>query len=142
MFVPKADGSTVFIGQDWVLDIQSVDIDPYVSGDPHGGSLKNSNIRPRFRITGLDRAGQPFTFSVPPADALDQQRFLNQQTNVQFRVPDELGAGPVTITVELCDCAFCESNGGEGRCITRDFQATYAPSGSARAARVSRPGSH
>ena len=142
LFVPKADGSTVFIGQDWVLDIQSVDIDPYVSGDPHGGSLKNSNIRPRFRITGLDRAGQPFTFSVPPAAALDQQRFLNQQTNVQFRVPDELGAGPVTITVELCDCAFCESNGGEGRCITRDFQATYAPSGSARAARVSRPGSH
>jgi hypothetical protein len=115
------------------------DPDPYRSGDPVGGPSGEENLRMRFRVTGTDTKGQPFTFRDPPADGV-QQRYINV-TEVNLDIPEQLATGPITINVELCDCSFCELNPGEGRCVSRDIQAYYvkAPPGPA-AARPSRPG--
>jgi hypothetical protein len=136
-FRPHAAVVDTFYSTTWDLRIPGDDIDPYASGDPYGGPSAGKVLRRRFTVAGVDTNGAPYTFSDPPPSA-PQQRYFAPDCNIL--VPELLGTGPATITVELCDCSFCELNAGEGRCITRDFQVYYKRPPSAAAARASRPG--
>jgi hypothetical protein len=68
-----------------------------------------------------------------------QQKYINV-SDVNMLVPDNLDTGLVTLTIELCDCSFCELNPGEGRCIQKDIQVYYVRPGPGPSATTSRPG--
>ena len=138
-FRPSVAAVDTFYSRNWDLRLPADDPDPYASGDPVGGPSGSESLRLRFRVTGKDSHGLPYTFRDPPADAI-QQKYINV-SDVNLLVPAELATGEVTITVELCDCSFCELNPGEGRCITRDIKVYYvAPPPSPTTANPSRPG--
>jgi hypothetical protein len=137
-FRPRVAVVDTFYSQIWDLRLPADDIDPYVSGGPYGGPAAGKTLRLRFTVTGRDTAGAPFTFSDPPVNGV-QQRYINV-SDVSLVVPPNLATGPVTLTVELCDCSFCEVNQGEGRCITKDIQVYYVRPPSAPATSASRPG--
>lgn len=122
-FRPSVTQVDTFYSRNWDLRLPADDPDPYASGDPIGGPSGSESLRLRFRITGKDADGNTFTYLDPAANEV-QQKYINV-TDVNLLVPEELATGEVTITVELCDCSFCELNPGEGRCITRDIRAYY-----------------
>ncbi len=122
-FRPRVAAVDTFFSRYWDLRLPADDPDPYVLGDPVGGPSASKTLRLRFKVTGKDTQGQPFTFFDPPVDAI-QPKYVNV-SDVALLVPETLASGPATLTVELCDCAFCEVNPGEGRCITRDINVYY-----------------
>jgi hypothetical protein len=138
LFKPKP--LDTFTSQDWVLYIDADDVDPYVSGAPYGGPSGGKILRVRFKVTGKDAGGADFTFYDPPPDKVQQKYFIGDP-NIHLHVPSELQSGLVTLTVELCDCSFCEITTGEGRCVTRDIQVNYVRPIGAAAASAGRPGS-
>ena len=139
-FRPSVTVVDTFYDSNWALHLPADDADPYVSGAPLGGPSSSKTLRLRFKITGKDTLGQPLTFSDPPASGV-QQKYIGV-TDVNLPpMPANLASGPVTLTVELCDCSFCELNAGEGRCITRDIEVYYKPpSPIPAAANTGRPG--
>ena len=138
-FRPRVTAVDTFFSHTWDLRLPADDPDPYTFGDPVGGPSASATFRLRFKVTGTDTTGGPLVF-LDPAPHESQQKYINV-TNVNLTVPAALASGPATLTVELCDCAFCEVNPGEGRCITRDIPVHYvAPSIRASVA-AARPGS-
>jgi hypothetical protein len=138
IFRPRVAVVDTFYSRTWDLRLPADDIDPYVSGDRVGGPSSSKVVRIRLTVRGTDLNGDPLTLSDPPESAL-QQKYINV-SDINLLVPDDLATGPATLTVELCDCSFCEVNPGEGRCITRDIQVYYVRPSSAPPASISRPG--
>jgi len=139
-FRPRVAAVDTFFSRTWDLRLPADDTDPYASGDPYGGPSSGKTLRIRLKVTGKDTTGVNFTFSDPPPGA-PLQKYINV-SDISLLVPPDLGTGPATLTIELCDCSFCELNPGEGRCITRDIPVYYKrpPGGIASAAHASRPG--
>ncbi len=136
-FRPRTAVVDTFTSRIWDLRIPSDDPDPYVSGGAVGGPAEAKTLRIRLKVTGKDINGAPVVFHDPPLDEL-QQKYINV-SDINMLVPANLATGPATLTIELCDCSFCELQPGEGRCITRDIQVYYvAPP--APTATPSRPG--
>ena len=122
-FRPRVAVVDTFVSRIWDLRLPGDDADPYTSGDPVGGPSVGKTLRLRFKLTGLDFNGDPLVFRDPSPEAV-QQKYINV-SDVNLLVPANLATGPVTLTVELCDCSFCELNPGEGRCISRAIQVYY-----------------
>jgi hypothetical protein len=138
LFRPRVAVLDTFTSRTWDLRLPADDVDPYVSGAPYGGPSGGKTLRLRFTVKGKDAAGNDFSFSDPPVDGV-QQKYINV-SDVSLLAPSELETGLVTLTVELCDCSFCENTAGEGRCITKDIQVYYVRPPSAPAASAGRPG--
>jgi hypothetical protein len=120
-----------FNSRNWDMRISAVDRDPYTSGAPAGGPTESPTLRLRFKVTGTDTDGNPMVFQDPlPTGVQQKYVFSGGVLDVNMLVPGNLASGPVTLTIELCDCSFCELNPGEGRCITQDIPVNYvAPPG-------------
>ena len=117
----------------WNLELPVSDVDPF-SGNSAGGSVGGSSFRFRFKITGRDSTGAPLTYT-------DPRPYINPGSQINLPAPHTLATGPATLTIELCDCSFCELSPGEGRCITRDIQVYHiALPPAAAMANPSRPG--
>jgi hypothetical protein len=138
IFRPRVDVVETFTSRTWDLRLPADDVDPYISGGPFGGPASSKVLRLRLTVTGTDTTGAPFTFSDPPQNAT-QQKYINV-SDINLVVPPELGSGPATLTVELCDCSYCELEQGTGRCITRDIQVNYVRPPNVPTAHTSRPG--
>jgi hypothetical protein len=138
IFRPRLAVVDTFYSRTWDLRLPGDDVDPYISGGQFGGPAGAKVLRLRLKVTGVDTTGAPFTFSDPPEDAT-QQKYINV-SDINLVVPAELGSGPATLTVELCDCSFCEVEQGSGRCITQDIDVYYQRPSSVPAASISRPG--
>jgi hypothetical protein len=137
-FRPRTTALDTFTTRIWDLRILSDDRDPYRSGDAFGGPSDATTLRLRFKLVGKDADGNTLTFFDPPVGGV-QQRYINV-SDINMLVPAELATGPATLTVELCDCSFCELNPGEGRCISRDIQVYYVAPPPGPNATSSRPG--
>jgi hypothetical protein len=120
-----------FNSRNWDMRIAAADRDPYASGSPVGGPTDSPTLRLRFKVTGRATDGSPLVFLDPPATGVQQKYvYSGGVLDVNMLVPANLASGPATLTIELCDCSFCELNPGEGRCITQDIQVNYvAPPG-------------
>ncbi len=138
IFRPRVAVVDTFYSRTWDLRLPGDDVDPYVSGDRFGGPSSSKSLRIRLTVTGRDTTGATFTFSDPPRSAV-QQKYVNV-SDINLLVPPDLATGPATLTVELCDCSFCEVNDGEGRCITGVIQVYYVRPPSVPTASTSRPG--
>ncbi|MGH7730250.1 MAG: FlgD immunoglobulin-like domain containing protein [Candidatus Eiseniibacteriota bacterium] len=121
-FRPKVAAPDTFFSPVWDLRLPASDQDPYAVGAPVGGPSPGT-MRLRFKVTGADLDGNPLVF-LDPGPGEVQQKYVNV-TNVDLVVPATLASGPATLSVELCDCAFCEVQPGAGRCITRDIAVHY-----------------
>jgi hypothetical protein len=138
-FRPSTAVVDTFYSRTWDLRIPAADRDPYTSGAPFGGPTSDaSTLRLRFKIVGKDADGNTITYFDPPRDGV-QQRYINV-SDINLLVPAELATGPATLTVELCDCSFCELQPGEGRCISQDIQVYYVAPPPGPTATPSRPG--
>ncbi len=137
-FRPRVAVVDTFASRTWDLRLFNVDPDPYTSGDPVGGPSSSAN-RMRFKLTGLDTNGEPLTYYDPPLIGV-QQKYINVVSDINLTVPANLATGPATLTVELCDCTFCELQPGTGRCISLPIQVYYVASPPAPTATPSRPG--
>ena len=138
IFRPRVAVVDTFYSRTWDLRLPGDDIDPYVSGGPVGGPAGAKVVRLRLTVTGKDTTGAPFSFSDPPAGALET-KYINV-SDINLLVPPNLDSGPATLTVELCDCSFCERDQGTGRCINRDIDVYYVRPTSVPTASNSRPG--
>jgi hypothetical protein len=138
-FIPKLDGSTVFTGAIWNagqiknLNLPSDDSDPYDSTEPSrpvGKPTPGKVLRYKITVLGKDfSSGRDTSFVWDPQTADSPYYFWLRNSPVPptlFIVPPYIACGPVKIKVELCDCRDCERISGQGRCITRTFDATYA----------------
>jgi hypothetical protein len=137
-FRPSVAAVDTFYSRSWDLRLPADDIDPYASGDPYGGPSAGKTLRIRLKVTGKDTTGADFSFTDPPAGA-PLQKYINV-SDINLLVPPDLASGAAVLTVELCDCSFCELNPGEGRCITRNIPVYYVRPPSGTAVRASRPG--
>jgi hypothetical protein len=137
-FSPKEDGSTVFNGPVWNLNqaqnlnLPGDDSDPYDSRDAArkvGVPTANKVLRYKITVLGKDfGSNRDTTFVWDPGTPEAPYYFWTQASNVPptlFVVPCYIKGGPVKIQVDLCDCVDCEHIAGQGRCITRIFDATY-----------------
>ncbi|MGH2649746.1 MAG: hypothetical protein ACRDHK_00855 [Actinomycetota bacterium] len=123
----------------WNLELPADDVDPFL-GNTAGGPVGAPTLRFRFKITGLDVNGAPLVYYDPPRNGL-QQTYVNTGSQVNLLAPSDLATGPATLTIELCDCSFCELEAGEGRCISRDIEVYHvALPPPAPTATSSRPG--
>jgi hypothetical protein len=122
-FRPRVTAVDTFTSRTWDLHLPGIDPDPYEPGAPFGGPSQSQLLRMRFRVTGMDADGNPLTF-LDPAPGEVQQKYVNAE-DVDLTVPASLASGPATLTVELCDCSFCEDAPGSGRCITQDIPVYY-----------------
>jgi hypothetical protein len=140
-FRPSATVVDTFKSFIWDLHPVGADRDPYASGDRPGGPSFATTLRYRFKLVGKDLDGKPLTF-LDPAPNEVQQRYISGggEFPLNWRVPDNLGSGPATLTIELCDCSFCELTPGEGRCIRQSIQVYYVRPGSGPPTTASRPG--
>jgi hypothetical protein len=140
-FRPSATVVDTFKSFIWDLRMVGLDRDPYASGDRPGGPAAATTVRYRFQVTGKDLQGEPFTF-LDPTPNEPQQKHISGGGEFPYnmRVPDNLDSGPVTLTVELCDCSFCELVPGEGRCVQQSIQVYYVRPGPRPPTTASRPG--
>ncbi len=122
-FRPRVTQVDTFFSRSWDLRLPATDPDPYGPGQPFGGPSPQSLLRLRFKVTGTDGLGTPIVFHDPALDEI-QTKYLNA-SDVTLTVPDWLASGPATLSIELCDCSFCEDVPGSGRCITRDIPVYY-----------------
>ncbi len=125
-FQPAPDGSTQFVGRSWDLYLPSDDVDPYdpaTVNRPVGLPTNAKPLRYRIIVLGKDLLGNDLEYDYDPGGQYSPYYF--NQFNVTFIVPDQLAGGPVKIRVQLCDCIECERLSGQGRCIVKDFDATY-----------------
>jgi flagellar hook capping protein FlgD len=127
-FRPRVAVVDTFYSRTWDLRLLGVDPDPYTPGGNFGGPSFNQTLRRRFRVMGTDTQGAPLVF-LDPAPGQIQAKYVDV-SDVDLTVPASLASGPATLTVELCDCSFCEETPGSGRCITRDIPVYYQPPGS------------
>ena len=115
-FRPRVSVIDTLRAEVWNLELPVSNVDPFsgnlAGGPPVGGG---STFRLRFKITGRDSTGATFTYT-------DPRTYINPGPTINMPAPPRLVTGPATLTIELCDCSFCELNPGEGRCITRDIQ--------------------
>jgi hypothetical protein len=137
-FRPQVAVVDTFGSRIWDLRIPADDRDPYSSSAPIGGPSDSKTLRLRFKLVGKDSDGKTITFYDPPRDGI-QQKYINV-SDINMLVPAELATGPATLTIELCDCSFCELNPGEGRCISTDIQVYYVAPPPGPTATRSRPG--
>jgi hypothetical protein len=123
----------------WNLELPADDVDPFAGGAV-GGPTGVPNLRFKFKITGRDLNGDPFVYYDPPRNS-GQAGYDGTTSTINLPVPPNLATGLVTLTVELCDCSFCDLDQGSGRCITRDIQVYHValPPGAATTT-PSRPG--
>jgi hypothetical protein len=119
IFRPSVTQVDTFSSRTWDLHLPATNPDPFVPGSPFGGPYGSSALRMRFRVTGVDWMSLPIVYRDPAPEDL-QTRYVNV-TDVTLTVPDALASGPATLSIELCDCTFCEDVPGSGRCITRDI---------------------
>jgi hypothetical protein len=138
IFRPRVAQVDTFYSQNWDLRLPGSDVDPYVSGDRVGGPSPAKVLRIRLAVTGKDTLGGTLRFYDPLRSGI-QQKYVNV-SDINLLVPPDLATGPVTLTVELCDCPFCENNQGEGRCISRDIQVYYVRPPIVSTKSASRPG--
>jgi hypothetical protein len=132
-FRPRVSVIDTLRAPEWNLELPVSNVDPF-SGIAAGGPVGGSTFRLRFKITGQDTIpGRTFTYTDPGT-------YINPGSQINLPVPPRLSTGPATLTIELCDCSFCELNPGEGRCITRDIQVYHVALPPARTATPSRPG--
>ena len=105
------------------VSLQGQDLDPYDPGGSAGGGPPppGGGSAPLFRYTASFRSirngglpGDSVTYS--PANFF---RVANPPALLSF--PDSLGGTQVRCIVELCDCANCEVNSGEGRCSNYSY---------------------
>ena len=130
-FRPRVSVIDTLRAPEWNLELPVSNVDPF-SGNLAGGPVGGSTFRLRFTITGTSTAGGPLTYN-------DPRTYINPGSQINVPAPPSLATGPATLTIELCDCSFCEP--GDGRCITRDIQVYHvALPASAQTATPSRPG--
>lgn len=141
-FRPRVAVVDTFYTRTWDLRLPASDRDPYISGDAFGGfpggTRPAGSLRIRLSISGTDTTGAPLTYADPRPNEV-VTKYVNQ-SDINFLAPANLGTGPVTLRVELCDCGFCELTEGEGRCITRDIAVYYKRPATAPTSTASRPG--
>lgn len=129
-FKPRLDGSTVYTGPLWSLNLPSDDVDPY---DPNevsrqvGGPTPNKVLRYKLSVLGKSiDTGRDTTFVYDPGGLYSPYYFNSSTPPSGFvTVPTYLAGGAVKIQVQLCDCIDCERISGQGRCVTLNFNATY-----------------
>ncbi len=142
LLYPRVSVVDTFTSRNWDLRLPADDRDPYTSGQAlggfPGGTRPSGTLRIRLSISGTDTSGAPLTYADPQPNEV-VTKYVNQ-SDINFLAPANLGTGPVTLTVELCDCGFCELNQGEGRCITRDIAVYYKRPPTAPTSTASRPG--
>jgi hypothetical protein len=116
----------------WDFYLQAMDLDPYdptVIGLRGGGPTSTTITRFRIRLygksryTGADTAwtyvgsngltyinvGSPVALSLVPGGSMTKNPFAS---------------GPMTVSIQICDCIDCEGSPGQGRCV--NGIATYA----------------
>ena len=132
-FSPKSDGSTLFTGPLWNINLPAADVDPY---DPRESSrpvgVPTPQVILRYKLTVLGSSfytGLDTTWVYDPGTP-ESPYYFNSPTPPGATYitipPNLLRSGPVKVSVELCDCTECEKVSGQGRCITREFVATYS----------------
>jgi hypothetical protein len=128
-FLPKPDGSTTYTGPIWSLKLPSDDVDPYDPSEVNrkvGGPTPNKVLRYKLTVLGKSvYTDRDTTFIYDPQTTTSPYYFNSPTPPGFFTVPCYLKGGAVKIRVELCDCIDCERVSGQGRCVTRDFNATY-----------------
>jgi hypothetical protein len=111
-----------------ILQVQNLvgnDIDPFDPASNGGGPPPPGGpSAPLYRYTGIFRGprnggvpGDSVTFS--PASF-----FRVSNPPVTVSLPDSLGGTTVRCMIELCDCANCEINSGDGRCSNYSYLVT------------------
>jgi hypothetical protein len=111
----------------WNFYLPSNDVDPY---DPTqqsrqaGRPTQSKVLRYKVVVRGQNLAGHDTTAVYHPGTPEDPY-FFNSFI-VQMPTPDYFQEGPVTVQIELCDCAKCEQEQGQGRCVLYEFPATFS----------------
>jgi len=134
-------GHNVFSGHSLDLYLPADDVDPYPA-DPSkrptqiGVPANESDKVLRYKVTvfGTNTSGRDTSWIYTPSGIPVAQggspywySFPSPPTN-PLSLPSYFAVGPIRIRVELCDCVDCEHSNGEGRCISRDFDATLSSS--------------
>ena len=125
----------VYTGDIWQFNIPAADLDPFRVGLTPAG-------RPDDQVTLKRRVMFRYTASGGERDSvLWGDATTPQQFNVNIRDPRfvrPIPPGPVTLDLELCDCLDCDGFttqgfAGQGRCVIKRINVTYAPPGSSAA---------
>lgn len=107
-FVPQPN--QVFASRTLHLNLLADDDDPFnYPAPPPGGPSAVKVLRRNVRLLGRDAHGDPVSLA-PLAGPV-----FNPLIDVV--VPEEIVGPEVTLDVELCDCQFCETQAGTGRCV-------------------------
>ena len=114
---PRIDRVDTLRAAIWNLELPADDVDPFAGGDP-GGPSGAPTLKYKFKITGVDKdTGAPLVYYDPPRNSNVPGY---DAPSISLRPPPNLATGNITLTIELCDCSFCDLDPGSGRCVTRD----------------------
>ena len=135
-FRPRPTQIDTVRGLTWNLELPADDKDPFAGGTA-GGPSGVTLLKYKFKITGLDRNGAPLTYYYPARNSglpgLDGP-------SINLPVPGELATGLAMLSIELCDCSFCDLDQGSGRCVTHDIQVYHIANPLPATTTTSRPG--
>jgi len=109
----------------WDFYLQGMDLDPYdplVVGPGGGGPTPTSVTRFRIRLYGTSvYTGRDTTWTYVSPNGLT---YINQGSPVALSfVPggtmttNPFASGPMTVSIQVCDCIDCEGTPGQGRCV-------------------------
>ena len=132
--------STPSTPANWDMRIAAADRDPYASARRSGADgFADPAAALQWSRAGPPMAARWYSSTLRHGRAAEV-RVLGGVLDVNMLVPANLASGPATLTIELCDCSFCELNPGEGRCITQDIQVNYVAPPGPTVITPSRPG--
>jgi len=127
LFSPQP-GSTISVRRP-TFNLQADDIDPLDPAvDPRRPGVPTPTKVFRFKVTviGKNSDGNDTTYTYLPSFPNTSPYFFNQFSfTFNQDIPNYIVPGPMTINVELCDCADCEERSGQGRCVQYNIPVTF-----------------
>ena len=110
----------------WTFRLIGMDADPTSSDASYpsaGGPASSTTLRFKITLYGKSLAGSDtsWTYAVPGGTSYPVGAYGVAARVFTFRPGGETGnpfaTGDVTVSIEICDCASCESVPGQGRCV-------------------------
>ena len=108
----------------WNFVLRGMDLDPFdpsVVGPAAGGPTASTITRFKVTLYGKNLAGRDTAWTYLESNGLP---YINRGTQVTLNfVPggsmanNPFASGPITVSIQICDCIDCETTPGQGRCV-------------------------